>query len=95
MASQTIKQQLLRISSAWPKDLIRPNHQLSQAIAKVADSQPAWASSTSGSMESQEMKDGQALVGALERLMSSRALKQVGLLRRPCHIDIDAMPPIS
>ncbi|CAD6579379.1 MAG: hypothetical protein CYPHOPRED_000871 [Cyphobasidiales sp. Tagirdzhanova-0007] len=77
MASQTVRQHLLKISSMWPKDLIRPNHQFSEAIAKIAESQSAWSSAgASGVIASREVKDGQALIGALERLMGNRALKQ-------------------
>ena len=87
MASQTVRQHLLKISSMWPKDLIRPNHQFSEAIAKIAESQSAWSSAgASGVIASREVKDGQALIGALERLMGNRALKQVGSCSFCCRV---------
>jgi len=77
-ASQTVKQQLLKIAAEWPKDKIRPNHQFGEAIAKIAESKQAWAS-TSVTAGNQGAKDGQAMIGALNRLLSNRALQQVNL----------------
>jgi hemoglobin-like flavoprotein len=73
MATQTVKQSLLRIASTWPKDKIRPNHQFSDAVSKIAESHQAW----SAAGKSHEIKDGEALVGALDRLLQNRAIRQV------------------
>lgn len=75
-ASQSVKQQLLKIAAEWPKDKIRPNHQFGEAVAKIAEANPAWASTSSSS---QEVKDGQAMVNALSRLFNNRILSQVCL----------------
>lgn len=78
-STQTIKQQVLKIAAEWPKDKIRPNYQFGEAIAKIAESKTAWAS-TSVTDGTQDAKDGQAMIGALNRLLSNRALQQVGWL---------------
>lgn len=77
---QNVKQQLLKIAGSWPKDLIRPNHQFSQAVTQIANAHPAWAeSSTSSSSKasSSEVRDGHAMAGALTRLLHNSAIKQV------------------
>lgn len=78
-ASQTVKQQLLKIAAEWPKDKIRPNHQVGEAIAKIAESKAPWAS-TSVTAGTQDAKDGQAMISALNRLLSNRALSQVSFI---------------
>lgn len=80
-ATQTVKQQLLKIAAEWPKDKIRPNHQFGEAIAKIAESKSAWAS-TSATAGTQDAKDGQAMINALSRLLSNRALQQVRLAEK-------------
>jgi hypothetical protein len=77
-AQQSVKAQLLKIASQWPKDLIRPNHQFSEAVTQIANAHPAWseASSTSAT-SSTEHKDGQAMADALSRLLRNRAIQQV------------------
>ncbi|KAK9897104.1 hypothetical protein P389DRAFT_168818 [Cystobasidium minutum MCA 4210] len=84
-ASQTVKQQLLKIAAEWPKDKIRPNHQFGEAIAKIAESRTAWAT-TSPSAGTQDAKDGEAMIGALTRLLNNRALHSYPLsdkVRKP------------
>lgn len=75
-ASQSIKQQLVRVAGQWPKDAIRPNHQFSEAITKIAESQPAWSTATAAGA-SQEVKDGQELVKVLDRLLGNRIAQRV------------------
>lgn len=80
-AAQTVKQQLLKIAAEWPKDKIRPNHQFGEAVAKIAESKPAWASVSPTTSGSQDAKDGQAMIAALTRLLNNRALHNVGHAR--------------
>ena len=76
-AQQSVKAQLLKIAGQWPKDLIRPNHQFSEAVTQIANAHPAWAEASTSAASSAEVKDGQAMAGALTRLLNNRAIKQV------------------
>ena len=79
VAKQSVKQQLLRLSEQWPKDVVRPTRQLKDTIAQLGDSRPAWSSapSTSAAAASLDVKEGQVIVNSLQNLLNSKALKQV------------------
>ena len=77
-ASHTVKQQLLKIAAEWPKDKIRPNHQFGEAIAKIAESKAGW-STASPAANTQDAKAGEAIIGALTRLLNNRALHSVSI----------------
>ncbi|KAL7008612.1 hypothetical protein EMMF5_001874 [Cystobasidiomycetes sp. EMM_F5] len=79
MATQTVKSQLLRVASQWPRDAIRPNHQFSEAITKIADSQPAWSQASTSAAATSAIRDGQELVRALDRLLSNKIARQYPL----------------
>ena len=79
VAKQSVKQQLLRLSEQWPKDVVRPTRQLRDTIAQLGDARPARSSapSTSAAAGTLDDKEGQVIVNSLQNLLNSKALKQV------------------